>query len=263
LRATNAMRSPLFTAKLIPEKRHLLPTFFSRFSTNRYGNTAAINSELCLHHFLQMQKYTFFLIYANFVFFSLHFINKFVYISFFLYFCALIYYTHMYKCKYSRLRVKWSIRRMAQKLKSEHVVDNDTVYLVMLSGGVWFASQLFNALGDIPNEVFYIKGHSYTDNERGQFIWDMMPDIDLKGRQVVVIDDICDSGETLLAIQQLLLAQEVGRLTAVTLLKRCPCQVEQQLTLYSCIADSSKDYFVGCGLDDKGHSRLMRHIAIC
>jgi len=169
----------------------------------------------------------------------------------------------MYKCKYSRLSVRLSIRQMAKKLQREHLISDDTIFLVMLSGGVWFASKLFDALGDMPNSVYYIKGHSYTNNERGQFIWDMMPDIDLKGREVIIIDDICDSGETLLAIQQLLQAQEVGRLTAVTLLKRCPCQVEQHLTLYSCIADSSKDYFVGCGLDDKGHSRLLRYIGVC
>lgn len=182
---------------------------------------------------------------------------------FFCTFAALIIITRMYKCKYSRLRVALRIRQMARQINKDHLITPDTVFLVMLSGGVWFSSKLFDALGNLNHPVFYIKGHSYTNNQRGQFIWDIMPDIELKNKNVIVIDDICDSGETLLAIQQLLQAQEVSQLTAITLLKRCPSKIENQIPLYSCFHDHSKDYFVGCGLDDNGHSRLLRYIGVC
>jgi len=168
----------------------------------------------------------------------------------------------MYKCKYPRLKVALKIRQMAKKLQKEQLVNDDTVFMVMLSGGVWFSNQLFNRLGDIPNEVFYIKGHSYKGKDRGKFEWDLMPDVNLSNRDVVVIDDICDSGETLKAVYQEL-QNRVRSIQAVTLLKRLPCPVEVGMPVWACIEDESKDFFVGCGLDDSGRGRLLQQICVC
>jgi len=169
---------------------------------------------------------------------------------------------HMYRCKYTRLRVQWNICKMAKRLRREHIVDDNTVFMVILSGGVWFSNQLFNRLGDIPNEVYYIKGHSYEGKERGNFVWDLLPDADLSNRDVIVIDDICDSGETLKATY-LELKNRVRSIQAVTLLKRLPCPAEVGMPVWACIEDESKDFFVGCGLDDNSHGRLIRKICIC
>jgi len=165
----------------------------------------------------------------------------------------------MYKCKYSRLRVMWNIRKMARKLKAEKLVKDDTVFLVMITGGVWFASKLFDCLGNLPNEVFYIKAHSYNGTQRGEFVWDLMPKIDLSNRNVILLDDICDSGVTLKAAGEYLLPRTKS-LMAVTLLQRLPCYTDIHLPLYACIQDHSTDFFVGCGLDCNGHGRLLQHI---
>jgi len=168
----------------------------------------------------------------------------------------------MYQCKYTRLRVKIAIRKMARKLRREQLMDDDTVFMVMLSGGVWFSNQLFDALGDIENEVYYIKGHSYKGKNRGEFEWEMLPDVDLSGKKIVILDDICDSGMTLQAAYEKLkpMAKEI---MAVTLLKRVPCPIELEMPVYACIEDGTKDFFVGCGLDDNSHGRLIRKICIC
>lgn len=164
--------------------------------------------------------------------------------------------------KYTRLRVRESIRQMARQLKSEQIITDNTIFLVMLTGGVWFASHLFDALGDLSNEIFFIKGHSYKDNARGQFEWDLVPNMDLKGRDVVIIDDICDSGETLKAAYEQF-GEGVNSIIGLTLLKRLPCTLEIGMPVYSCIEDATKDYFVGCGLDDNGRGRLLPYVAIC
>ncbi|MBQ0136422.1 MAG: hypothetical protein KBS40_00235 [Bacteroidales bacterium] len=168
----------------------------------------------------------------------------------------------MYRIKYSKQKVAGAIRNMAKTLKEEHVVNDDTVFLVMLTGGVWFATHLFDALGDMPNEVYYIKGHSYASQSREQFVWDYIPNIDLRGRNVVIIDDICDSGETIKAAYEKL-SPVAKSITAITLMRRIPNALPQEIKLYACIDDDSTQFFVGCGLDDNGPGRLLRHIGIC
>jgi len=168
----------------------------------------------------------------------------------------------MYKCKYSRMKVAFNIFKMARMLKKEHLLSSDSVFLVMLSGGVWFAHQLFRHLGDMNNEVYYIKAHSYQGKEQQDLTWDLLPDADLKDRKIIMIDDICDSGATINAVYQQY-GEQARRICAVTLIKRVPCMTALKMPVYACIEDRSQDFFVGCGLDDNERGRLLQHIAVC
>ncbi|MCQ2342345.1 MAG: hypothetical protein MJZ75_02470 [Paludibacteraceae bacterium] len=166
-----------------------------------------------------------------------------------------------YPIKYSKFRVRRAIRRMAKRLKKNQVIGPDTVFVVMLNGGVWFSSRLFDCLGDLTNEVYYLKGHSYNAQSREDFVWDYIPDVDFTGRDIVVIDDISDSGETLKAVYNKL--NGIARsFAAVTLLQRIPRALPEEIPLYSCIDDASSNFFVGCGLDCEHGGRLLAYIAV-
>lgn len=178
------------------------------------------------------------------------------------FFCTFAPYFHfliMYHVKYSKLQVEIAIRKMARKLKKEHIVHEDTVYIVMLTGGVWFACHLFDALGNASNEVHYIKGHSYAAKERCEFMWDYLPEINVKGRDVVILDDICDSGETLKIVHEHF-SKEAHSVIAVTLMQRIPRILPENIRLYACIDDHSTQFFVGCGLDNNGRGRLLNYV---
>ncbi|MCQ2348835.1 MAG: hypothetical protein MJZ65_06615 [Paludibacteraceae bacterium] len=167
-----------------------------------------------------------------------------------------------YPVKYSKAHVAAAIRKMAHKLKNEQIVNDNTIYLVMLNGGVWFAMKLFEQMGNMDNEVYFIKGHSYDGTNRQTFTWDYMPEIDLAGRDVVVIDDICDSGETLKQVY-MQLKDQVHSVTMVTLMLRTPRALDAAIPLYTCIEDGSSKFFVGCGLDNRHHGRLLEYVGVC
>lgn len=167
----------------------------------------------------------------------------------------------MYRIKYSQALVKERIQATVHELTEQGVINEQTLFLVMLNGGVWFASHFFDCIPDMMNEVHFIKGHSYDGTSHGELIWDYMPKIDMHGRQVVVLDDICDSGNTTTAIYDALRPM-TSNISFVTLLKRTTAQLKPEMTLYSCITDDSDDFFVGCGLDDYERGRMLPFVGI-
>lgn len=167
----------------------------------------------------------------------------------------------MYRIKYSEQFVRESIAETVASLRGEGVINDQTVFVVMLNGGVWFASHLFDHIPDMLNEVVYIKGHSYQGSSRGGLVWDLAPNMTLENRQVIVLDDICDSGNTTNAIYDIL-SQSAKEVIFVTLLKRTTAKLKEGVTVYSCIEDDSDDFFVGCGLDDYNRARMLPFVGI-
>lgn len=167
----------------------------------------------------------------------------------------------MSSIKYSADYIREKIATKVAELQRQGVLNKDAVYLVMLNGGVWFASHVFDCMPDMPNEVYFLKGHSYNGKSRGEIVWDYFPKMDLQGREVVVFDDICDSGNTVRAIHAAI-KKDVKRLTFFTLLQRAGSVLSDDITLHSCIFDESKDFFAGCGLDDNARLRMLPYVVV-
>lgn len=168
----------------------------------------------------------------------------------------------MYRIKYTESFVRERIAETAHRLQQEGILNDQVVYLVMLSGGIWFAQHLMDSLGTISNAIYYVKGHSYRGKERGEFVWDYLPQMDIQGKQVVVLDDICDSGATTNALFHYLTDAKASRIEFVTLLQRATAQLDNGIRVHTCIMDDSKDFFVGCGLDDNDLCRNLPYVGV-
>jgi len=167
-----------------------------------------------------------------------------------------------YPVKYTASDVQNAITTTTRELQKQQVLHADVLYVVMLNGGIWFASHVFDCLGAIDNEVCYVKCHSYEGKTRQELVWDWLPDIQVQGRDVVILDDICDSGQTATAVVRYLLSKQAHRVSVFTLIRRATTRIEEDIPLYACITDVSSDFLVGCGLDNNGRSRLLPYIGI-
>ena len=167
-----------------------------------------------------------------------------------------------YKVKYTTAQVNEAMDKTVSRLRNEGVLTSDTVYIVLMNGGTWFASHVFDRLGEPMNEVHYVKLHSYEGMSSGDIHWDYLPDMNLTDRDVVVLDDICDTGKTNKALYQHLQTRHPRSVRFLTLLKRATTCLPSEIRLYSCITDDSADFFVGCGLDDNGLGRLLPYVGV-
>ncbi len=131
--------------------------------------------------------------------------------------------------------------------------------LVVMGGAVVFAGQLLPKLR-FPIDLDYVHATRYGAAIRGGGIdWKVTPPEDVRGRTVLVVDDILDGGETLHAISDRLLALGANKVC-------CAVLVEKTLTRDKpIVADfvglRIADRFVfGCGMDAKGYWRNLPEI---
>jgi hypoxanthine phosphoribosyltransferase len=105
-------------------------------------------------------------------------------------------------------KVQAAVRNVADVLNQRF--DNDDtgefpLVLGVMGGAVVFTGNLLPQL-TFPLEFDYIHVTRYGDLDRGgEVVWKVIPRQDVKGRTIIIVDDILDEGETLAHVKQRLL----------------------------------------------------------
>lgn len=131
----------------------------------------------------------------------------------------------------------------------------------VLKGAFVFMADLVKSI-TAPCEIAFMCAKSYYQgtNSTGMVNITMDLDIDIKGRDVIIVEDIIDTGRTLKDIYNLLLTREPSSLKVVTLLDKPDRRVvefEPDMALFTI-----PDFFViGYGLDCGEYYRNLPYIA--
>jgi hypoxanthine phosphoribosyltransferase len=154
--------------------------------------------------------------------------------------------------------VQAAIRRVASEIE-QRLAQAYPMVLAVMGGAVVFAGQLLPLLR-FPLDYDYIHASRYGSATRGANVdWKVSPPGLVRGRTVLVLDDILDHGDTMSAIKKRLL--ELGAKDFY-----CAVLVEKRLSMKKPIkADfvglTIPDRFVfGCGMDAKGFWRNLPEI---
>lgn len=102
---------------------------------------------------------------------------------------------------FSKQKIKKSIKKMAKVLNKDY--DNKSVvFLTIMNGGMIFATDLAKKL-DLDMEMDYVQVSRYgLETQGGQLIWKHQCETELKGKHVIIVDDIFDEGYTLMAVDE-------------------------------------------------------------
>ena len=102
---------------------------------------------------------------------------------------------------YSAEQVQDALQRVAQQINAELREDHPLVLAVM-GGAVVFSGQLLPLLS-FPLDFDYVHVSRYGDARRGGAMhWKVAPQESVRGRVVLLLDDILDEGHTLAAVRQ-------------------------------------------------------------
>jgi len=158
-------------------------------------------------------------------------------------------------CLADAATVEAALDRMAADITARLADANPLVYAVM-NGGLILAGRILPRL-PFPLEVAYLHATRYGHALQGTLLdWRVRPTQDLRGRTVLVLDDILDEGHTLKAIIEHL--QEEGAaevLSAVLVHKLHDRKATPGMRADFTGLDIADRFLFGCGMDYKGYWR--------
>jgi hypoxanthine phosphoribosyltransferase len=152
--------------------------------------------------------------------------------------------------------VRQALDRMAAAITTE-LADSHPVVLCVLTGGIIPAGHLLTRLG-FPLEIDYLHATRYRGATQGEHVqWVCRPETSLKGRTVLVIDDILDEGHTLADILDY--CRDAGALQtcSAVLVEKQHDRRADAITADFIGLHVADRYVFGFGMDYKGHFRNL------
>lgn len=150
------------------------------------------------------------------------------------------------------------IKSLAAQLSADYT-GKKPLFIAILNGSFMFASDLFKEL-TIDAEICFIKLASYKGTKStGHVITAIGMDMDIFGREVVILEDIVDTGKTLSEFLPQLKHQQPASMKIVALLHKPEATVFPIKIDYLGFSIPNK-FVVGYGLDYDGLGRNIREI---
>lgn len=162
----------------------------------------------------------------------------------------------------SEEEIQNKVREMAEQLSKEYA-GKDPVFVGVLKGVVVFFADMIKRI-DIPCQIDFMWISSYQGtNTTGRMSVKRDVSVDIKGRHVVVLEDIFDSGHSLDFTYKHLLAKEPASLKICTLLDK-PERRDPAVTLQPDYTGFviPNEFVVGYGLDFNEHYRNLPYVGV-
>ena len=151
-----------------------------------------------------------------------------------------------------------AVEAVAQCINRD-LAGQDPLFVCVLNGAFMFAADLMKRI-DIPCEITFVKLSSYSgDHTTGTAKEIMGLNKSIEGRNVVVVEDIVDTGITMESILRSLRGKGARSIRVATFLQK-PDALQRDITVDYVAMQIPNDFIVGYGLDYDGYGRNLKDI---
>lgn len=161
----------------------------------------------------------------------------------------------------SEEEVEAKVREIGARISSDY--KGKEVHLIcVLKGSVFFACELAKRI-TVPVTLDFMSVSSYGDDTKSSGVVKIVKDLDepLEGKDVLIVEDIIDSGRTLSYLIEILKQRHPASLHLCTLLDKPERRVRDVKVDYTCF-EIPDEFVVGYGLDYAQKYRNLPFIGI-
>lgn len=159
---------------------------------------------------------------------------------------------------YTEEQLKEKIRLLGSELTREYDGKNP-LFVCLLKGAAVFFADLIREV-ECPLEIDFFRASSYSGTRSTGKLEPMCPVPDIKGRDVVLVEDIVDTALTLKEVRRLFLEKEPRSLRIVCLLDKT--SAHEDFTVDNSCFEVGGQFVVGYGLDHDQRYRNLPYIGV-
>ena len=153
------------------------------------------------------------------------------------------------------------IKELGQKI-SEKFAGEEVHLICILKGSVFFVCELAKRI-TVPVTIDFMQVSSYGAETKSSGVVRLSKDLDepLQGKNVIIVEDIIDSGRTLSYLIEILKKRNPASLKLCTLLDKPERRVKEVHVDYTCF-NIPDEFVVGYGLDYAQRYRNLPFIGV-
>lgn len=153
------------------------------------------------------------------------------------------------------------ISEVAEQISKDY--EGKQIHLIcILKGGVFFTCELAKRI-TVPVTMDFMSVSSYGDDTKSSGVVKIVKDLDqpLEGKDVLIVEDIIDSGRTLSYLLRILKGRHPASVRLCTLLDKPERRVTDVAVDYCCF-NIPDEFVVGYGLDYAQKYRNLPYIGV-
>lgn len=155
-------------------------------------------------------------------------------------------------------KIKARVAEVAAQI-SHDLEGKRPLFLAVLNGSFVFAADLLRGI-ETPCEISFVRMASYEGTSSTGAVKQLIGlKEDIKDRTVVIVEDIIDSGLTMVHLLEMLKEKQPADIKIAALLVK-PGNLKVELDIPYCCFEIPNDFIVGYGLDYDGEGRNLPSI---
>ena len=138
----------------------------------------------------------------------------------------------------------------------------EILFVVILKGSLVFAADLMREI-HVPLKLDFMQASSYGSGTKSSGFINIKKDLDndAAGKDILIVEDIVDSGNTLANLKKMLLERRPASVKICTLLSK-PSRREMDVEVEDIGRDIPDEFVVGYGLDFNERYRHLPYVGI-
>lgn len=163
-----------------------------------------------------------------------------------------------FKLSITHEEIQEAVKKVGEAINQD-LADTNPLFICVLNGAFMFAGDLMKIV-NIPCEITFIKLSSYEGLVTTGTVKEVIGlNESVVGRNVVVVEDIVDTGITMEKIIRSLEAKGAADIKVVTFLQK-PAALQRDIKIDYIAMKIPNDFIVGYGLDYDSYGRNLKNI---
>jgi hypoxanthine phosphoribosyltransferase len=151
-----------------------------------------------------------------------------------------------------------NIKTLAERI-NQHYATLNPLFVAVLNGSFMFAADLLKEV-TVSCEISFMKVSSYENTSSTGEVTELVGlKEDVAGRHLIILEDIVDTGNTVVKLLEMLGQRNPASIEIATLLQKPEC-LKHELSVKYIGREIPNDFVVGYGLDYNGLGRNLRDI---